>query len=484
MKNYLVITLGTSEVQVIEDKLEANGFSIAADKKSIFSKETPNALLPIKENRNRTGTYLFDKPRIGGEFVIQSGLEKYMPIFGFPLVLPAIELFFKENTDKQIDKCLLVFTDQTDPKFRDTDTLHFKTILKGKLKETYEFKEDIFMEFPIRENVTVIDYQYVDFAKKCREILETPEEEIEQVVLLTQGGIDQINQALTLQFIQAYKHKLKLYQKAEGRPPEVLNFPQLFLRDLNKQKIIKHLEDYDFDKASLLILDDMSIKSKLDTATKRLNMTYHGLFIQEHHKMWEELSVIEQNRIKIQDITYSFKIQMRQAKYNDALTKLYTLYENLFKQIVNEFTNTNTSSFFKKNIKSGQFNAEWEGFINGLNSKFLSQLKTKKVGKYPLDLSNPNTFTYYYLLCFLAQEGGHFEETKIKKIDMVLQKLREKRNEINHAMGAVLKSEIDNIFINQKITEQQFYDLIDDFAETKGMGYYEQLRQECLKFYL
>lgn len=214
-------------------------------------------------------------------------------------------------------------------------------------------------------------------------------------------------------------------------------------------------------------------------------MTYQSLFIEEHHKMWEELSVIEQNRIKIQDITYNFKIQMRQAKYNDALTKLYTIYENLFKQIVCEFTNIDTAIFYNRKIVQGQSNANWEDFINGLDTNYLPKLQAKKIGNTPLDLRNPNVFTYFYLLRFLVQDKKlNYGEKAIKKIDTVLQKLRDKRNAINHTMGAVLKSEIDDIFANQKITELEFYDLLDEFAKTKGMGYYEQLRQECLKFYL
>lgn len=498
MKNYLIITLGTRDVQLRKDLIEQSSeWEIV----KILNTKTGREDISIKHlQKDYTlrvfanddfPNYFTVSPRLGGKVICDGKLPDFKSIIEFPLIMPVIDFFEKES--KQIHNYLLIYTDQ-EQEFKlekiksshyNNDTLYFKDIVADGLKKLPLLSQAQYDEYGIFEQVANIDFQYEHFATSCKDLLLDQPENIGEILLLPQGGIDQINHAVTLQLLQAFKHKVRLYQKPEAREPIELKFNQKFLNDLNKQKIIKHLEDYDFDKASLLMLDDMSIKSKLDTATKRLNMTYQSLFIEEHHKMWEELSVIEQNRIKIQDITYNFKIQMRQAKYNDALTKLYTIYENLFKQIVCEFTNIDTGIFYNRKIVQGQSNANWEDFINGLDTNYLPKLQAKKIGNTPLDLRNPNVFTYFYLLRFLVQDKKlNYGEKAIKKIDTVLQKLRDKRNAINHTMGAVLKSEIDDIFANQKITELEFYDLLDEFAKTKGMGYYEQLRQECLKFYL
>lgn len=498
MKNYLIITLGTSEVQVIESQLEANGFEIASDNKSVFRKEVSDQVLPIKENRNRKGTYLFDKPRLSGEFVLQQGLEKFMPIFDFPLVLPAIELFFKENPNQKIDKCLFVFTDQVDPKFRDNDTLHFKTILKEKLKAAFGLDEQVFMEFPIRENVTVIDFQYVDFAKRCKEILDTPEEEIQQVVLLTQGGIDQINQALTLQFIQAYKHKLKLYQKAEGRPPEVLIFPQLFLHDLNKQKIIKHLEDYDFDKALDLYLKDDWQKKLCQYATLRLSLSlddaveFTNTFSRADKKQmdaafFEQLKIvppkaskIEKNSVKLKDLVVVFTIFCHQKRYNDALIKLFTIFENLFKSQIETQLHLakDLGDAYNPVLKSHETNEKWQAVLNDIDSSLLALLSGKGVW-----VNNPNRLAYFHIFVFLLQQkrvSCGLTAEQLETFGKLMEELSGKRNAIAHGLSSVSEAEIKIIISNSGYSLDLLISTLNNLVDEPAFGIFQEIQNKLL----
>lgn len=484
MKNYLIITLGTRDVQILKSKLATNGWNIIGEansrnfkisKDDLVLETTPNTVYP---------EYLLVAPRQGGKYILEH-LHDFLPIIELPLIQPLLDQIQSQNI--QITDYLLIYTDQEqsykEEKIKvfhfNNDTLYFKDIIHEVFKTHTLLKNAQPDEYGIFEEVANIDYQYDHFGQSKKDILIDNFGEIGEIFLLPQGGIDQINHAITLQLLQAFKSKVRLFQQPEAPTPVELTFPQKFLHDLNKQKIVKHLEDYDFDKAEMLLFDDTPLKQKLSYAVKRLNLNYEGLFIEELGKRWEELSVVEQKRVKIQDLTYNFKIQMRQAKYNEALTKLYTIYENLFKQLIDEIENEDTGRYYIKNVTPP--NEKWEAFLDKLGPSYLEDLQRIKIVKIPLDLNNPNAFTYFYLLRFLARDKKvDFEENKIKKLNTVLQKLRDKRNAINHSMGAVLKSEIDEVLGNQKITENEFYTLLDSFAKTHGLGFYEFLRQECL----
>ena len=482
MKNYLIITLGTRDVQILSSKLEPNGWEvIQAEKAKIFKISKGEVQIEVTTN-SVYKEYLLVNPRKGGRYILEN-LESFLPIIELPLIQPLLNLLHSEQV--QITDYLLIYTDQDEAKIQEyhfnNDTCFFKDIIAQVLKENTLLKGARADEYGILEEVANIDYQYDHFAASNKELL-TSSDDIREIFLLPQGGIEQINHAITLQLLQAFKNKVRLFQQPEAPQPVELTFPQKFLRDLNKQKIIKHLEDYDFDKAEALMLDETPIKRRLQYAARRLNLDYTDLWIEELGKVWEDLTSIEQKRIKIQDLTYHFKIQMRQAKYNDALTKLYTIYENLFKQIVDEYLGEDTRRYYIKNITPP--NQAWLDRLSSLSPTYLEQLQKKKIGKKPLDLINPNAFTYFCLALYLSRDQLIvYKEEQIKKIDATLQNLRDIRNSINHSMGTVLRSEIDEIFVKQNMSQDQFYRLLDGFTQTNSLGWYEKVRQEGLGYY-
>ena len=66
------------------------------------------------------------------------------------------------------------------------------------------------MDFPILENLTNIDFHYREFAKKCHQLLETPINEVGQVVLFSQGGVDQINSTRRFLFLKTKRLNFEL----------------------------------------------------------------------------------------------------------------------------------------------------------------------------------------------------------------------------------------------------------------------------------
>ena len=457
MKNYIVITLGTSDVQVAKSRLAENGFEFENDGvvTKIKSIENPAFEFSVKANRNHSDTFLLNEARVDGEKLLDYGIEKLLPILEFPLVLPAIQHFFAENLGSQIHKCLFVFTDQLDERFRKNDTLYFATILKKILELKYSFSEDVFMEFPIHENVTDIDYQYITFAKECQSILETPIEEVKQVILFSQGGIDQINQALTLQLIQAYGTKLKLYQKAEGTEPKILEFPKLFLKDLNKQKILEHLDKYSFGLIDEKLTQNTVIKNLSRYASLRLELRYNNSK-NDNNKLLKDLfySVMAipevQQRLvrtgllnykdkweeseKLEDLYISCKIAFHQKKFNEVLWKLFTINENLLKVEVDKLLNVDMSDFHRGNITPNRENTALVDFLNSKNPNYVSELRNN--GIY---LNNPSRFMYKKIIEIENTNSTYNLHSNISKL---IEKLASNRNKIAHGLGFIDKDKI------------------------------------------
>src|SRR5690606_3956171 len=97
---------------------------------------------------------------------------------------------------KKPDSFVLIYTDQEDVagSHRSNDSLYIASVFKAKVKTMFEsYGDEHFIEMPIKRNLTLIDEQYRNFASKCKQILETPIDEIGEIFLLPQGGIDQIN---------------------------------------------------------------------------------------------------------------------------------------------------------------------------------------------------------------------------------------------------------------------------------------------------
>ena len=100
--------------------------------------------------------------------------------------------------------------------------------------------------YPVTKDVTNIDLLYEYFAKELKDLFLLPFEEIRQIFLLPQGGIDQINTALTLKIIEHFKGKVTQLQNAENSEVIALDFPRRFIQNLNKHKVLELVKNYDF----------------------------------------------------------------------------------------------------------------------------------------------------------------------------------------------------------------------------------------------
>lgn len=246
MKNIFIVTLGSREIQFDKIELKTSGFSFE-DKRIVYNKKAKHISIDVYENPAYSEFICHTYPRIAGETILND-IDIFKPIIHFPLIDSAFDEIIKNYP---VDSIVPVYTDQKDlnlddPKQRNNynrDTVFYKSILKETYKDKFpQIKDAEFIDISIEKRVTDIDFQYNYFANRCKIIFENAQN-IENIFLLAQGGIDQINHALTLQLIQAFGDKVHLWQQSEIGQPRHLEFTKHFLKDLVRNQVAS-LIDY------------------------------------------------------------------------------------------------------------------------------------------------------------------------------------------------------------------------------------------------
>lgn len=480
MKNILVITLGNSEIQ-IPCKL-GHGFNIVGDEKKLLVKKGLPSI-KIKENRNYHDFILLASPRNDGK-LISEHYEDFKDILHYPLITPLLNYLSEHQLT--FDEVWWVFTNQEKevPHFQFNDTLHYRTILQKYFQE--KFPSVTYKDYEITEDVKNIDTQYTSFYSRALELLKD-KEEIANIYLLPQGGIDQINHALTLQLIQLFKEKVHIYQCAEKSEVVELQFTNLFLSDLTKQNIIKHIKDYDFDKATGIILSNQYLSILSDYAAKRLSLLHKNIDdanVEEAYKInWTSLTNLEQKKIKLTDLVYAFKIEMFQGKYNEALIKLFVIAENMYKLRVDNYFGEDTSLYYDRKLRNkDDINEPWRDFLTeNYGEERMYELIDNKI-----DIVNPNTFTYAYLFRWLISDKGMefgLTDKEIKRMNGIINDLKTERNKIAHELGAITKEEIEGLLARKNSSLNELYAFIDTIVETQSFGIFKEIQQRILHFY-
>lgn len=494
MKNVLVITIGNSDIQI--NKYPGHGFVI----EDLILKKESCGEIKLRPNRNYNDYYLLLSSRNDG-FVISKSYDQYKEILEFPLIEPLLTYFKKEN--KSFQEVWWVYTDQQKEvdHFQSGDTLYYKQIIQKYFESNYQGV--FYKDYPITENVKDIDAQYIDFYSKALALINNTEP-ISNIFLLPQGGIDQINQALTLQLIQLFKDKVHVFQCAEKSEVVELMFPHLFLKDLTKKTRIKHLLDYDFDKAGAISMseDDDWIVRLCKYATLRLNMKaleafqlYNNIskkeqeglgedLLKEIKKDWPKLSFNDQNRIKLSDLIIHCKILVFQKKNNEFLIKLFTIIENFFKiqlETCLSIEKDTLKEYFNGSLQSNDLNIKWENFINSLHPSLLSYLIGEKTW-----LNNPNRKSYWLIYKYLLNNGtikNDLSIAELEKFNAIIENLTKRRNGIIHGLKGISDAEMKGIFVSNNTTVEYIFKILETMNGINDFGVFRSIQQKILAYY-
>jgi hypothetical protein len=496
MKNILIITLGTRDIQFLKSDIENSAFKL--EEKKLIHSEKKDISFFCKDN-TYFEEYIFPgQPRIAGA-IIQEYFDLFRDIIKIPLIENALNHILKEN--EILDNIIFVYTDQKDidpedkkkSRFYNSDTLHYPMIIESLIKYKLEAENISFSSIGVYGDVTDNDKKYNEFAKKCKSLYEKYDQ-IERVYLLPQGGIDQINHALTLQLIQAFGTKVKLWQQAEADEPKELKFPFLFIQDLNNQKILKHLADYDFGMITNELTTNKIIRHLCKYADRRLSLNHRQLgnnleylnnnlddhFFQLISLPTEKNKIVVNNKLKLQDLYYSIKIKLKQEKYSEFLWRLFTLAENLYKIDLEDHWNVSIDDYYDKKIKAlSEENQKWISFLNSKDRAIVKILQKNK-----LSLSNPIRKSLQKIHEYLLSKNSfkHTDEQKsaFREVYRILENFTNSRNKIAHELSAIQKEKI-NSCLSKNMTLDCFISKIDTILNIKGFGIYDDIRKEIKK---
>lgn len=263
--NTLIITLGNSEIQFDESNL--GSFKLSEN-----NLVKGNISIQVKSN-NRIGLekYLIPKYSRQAGKIIAKRYEEFREVIKFPIIEPLIDFI----PEKNIGKVIFVVTDQDSEKYSKGDTLYYPLIIQSYFSQK-NLRSILYSVERVHDYVKDADKQYKLWGEKFSN-LNSDESSQNHFYLFAQGGIDQINHAITLQLLQKVKQNVSIYQKAENEKLKKVEFAQLFLADLTKLKVIKHLEDFDFGKAGELFLNNPKLRKICQDAQNRLSLNHESI---------------------------------------------------------------------------------------------------------------------------------------------------------------------------------------------------------------
>lgn len=496
MENILFVTVGNSDVQfkIQSDKVK----SVINDKgfEQLYFVHNGLPEITIKKNRGNNDSYLIDLPRENGE-KLNVNADLYLPYLDFPILKPVVG-YLKEKKEI-IDAICIVFTNQQDAeeRYRKNDTVFFKELIKKWIIE--EIPEIKVFEYAVLEKAFETDFQYTSFSTFLKSF---DIEMYNQAFLLPQGGIDQINQSLTLQLIQLFKGKLTQLSVNEDGHVFTNQFPSLFLHDLTKKAVENQLNRFDFGAAAQLIMDKEPLKNICIYLDLRLNMkhkeafgymgTNHKVFkdflckdqLKKLSKAWEKNGITdkEKGKIRLFDTISRAQHLTIQNNYGEALIRLFTVFENLFAVHLDtnyweEFSILNLHLSKYRNDKPLQ-KAEWEKRLNELDSCLISHLKALQI-RY----EEPNRWAFQEIYMFMKENKGiddGFDLNEIKKFVELIEKLAGQRNSIAHNFGGMKKVEFDNFLAKAGYGNERFFNTLYRFTEPFDKNFYLDIKTKIL----
>jgi hypothetical protein len=471
MKNILIITIGTRDVQTTEELLtQAVGSGLVCiedhwrDKKSgkesiskIRIKDTDQTL-DLKSNTNDSFSnfYIFSNPRPDGE-ALTANLPACLSWLTFPLIERPLEwLQTKVGT---LEHVLTVYTDQPKPNPGEkdfhwkSDTIHFNQIIKLYLKSHSVSSASVFEEYPVTDQVANIDFQYDAFEKKESRVLKMEMEEVEGVYLLAQGGIDQINMALTLRLIEHFPGKVKYLQQPEDKPVVERRFPTLFLRNMNRSKALSFLERYEFGAVEALVFEKKLIYlARLGQALRSMDMIrvhenltqlFRVKFIDG--ALTEFVTRINQQSeavIRQELLFVNALIELEHGDYNEATWRFRTLGEILLAPNVREFLSgidiSNAEEFTNSVLNNPALHAHFEARnVFQTNGKWIA-----------------NAHVLRCVFDFRYQSNPSSKPKKLSDLAHVLNGFDKIRNQLVHSANPVSKDDFEKVLsVKRKTTE-------------------------------
>lgn len=483
------ITLGTRDVQLKMDKLKDSGLELVNQNgKLVVVGEGVDIGVrtagPCLDQPAQEGRLSLISPRGAGK-IIWHHYEKFKKV----ICLPILDNFLiKIAQDKASWTLVFVYTDQGEESpFSTSDTLYFKKIACRFIEDEYGIRDVEFLDIPVQKEPADIDNQYTSFDAIFRTSqFENLIKDSDEVWLLPQGGLDQVNQALTLQLILHARNKLSLFQQPENQELRELQFASYFLSSLNREIILEKARRYDF--AGILefkndIPQNLSWLIKITevahnilkgdffkTAPSRrkiLNILSCNLKFQpesnaykliENYLDWNAKPIAQRPRNKLALLSwyYLLRVACKNNEWEDALAALFRIYEHAISHWMQEhYRGSDPTVLNFEDLRDERLNqdikAENKNLLEVI-SKISKQGTLEELKSRGIFLNNPNYRLLAELFNFLREDlfEGYTEELRdrVNTLHRLLQPqtngaatLRGLRNNMEHRLRRISEEE-------------------------------------------
>jgi len=491
MKTILILTTGSRDVQ-LKNREEYAGMTGKFDYRYTGS-DGMETSVPVMAHAGHPESYALYSMRSGCQ-QLRRDYEHVKDFLVFPMIVPAVEYVIRACG--RIDEILFVVTDQekepVPENFKEKDTIRLPPLVKKYLKDIYAGKIDRYYQVEADKKLTDIDFWYDRFDEymKNQELVEESDESA-RVYFLPQGGIDQINQALTLRLIE-YFPKLVQLQIPEGGAVQELKFPEKFLFNITRHKMREMAQRYQFATIRELNLTrhvEIDLLAGIGDALVRMDkkdmrrLVCSGKF----RKATESIPVAQKLiRLFLEDdsgrevlhmVYLSARIKYEQGLAGETLWRLATLNELLLKrQVVEllEWKDPGERQSFPSLNQSIQKNRE-----------LFNYLKQKKV--FNGSSVRPSTRLYDEIIRFFKREKQYSPDPSTENLHKILEQFLGPRNMLIHQAIGISSGELDD-FCREKYKKGILPDMkalfnehLGPYFNIQGTGILGELKDEILR---
>ena len=318
------------------------------------------------------------QPREKGKEIFDD-FNTYYSRLSYPIIQPALEYIFNDKKHEQIDRLILIATDQdeenTKPYHRSNDTIEFARILQKAVGKKYGQKKVFQIKIKkIAQNPSFIDDMYLFFGRALTG-KDFNMENIETCYVEQAGGIPSANMALLFQCINRFEEKCSPVYVSEKTGHAIpIKFTDAILSDKRKALLLELSDKFDYallcdhldgtnDKEKFIYILSQYAQHRLyfDTLTARsIAKQGMGEFLSRDRNIFEDflidLEKIEQKNYVslILELYYNMTVKYSRKEFVDFLGRIYRFKEAVLRYLF-EFNTGVSTDIDKKTGKQTDF---------------------------------------------------------------------------------------------------------------------------------
>ena len=359
------------------------------------------------------------------------------PDLVFPIIEPCISYIIEQHPDNDdrrggVDRLVLFGTDQEDPTYRSSDTLHFADLAVRRLPELLGGRVRN-IERRVIQGINPALYDEA-FEKYDGLLTELARAEVEACYVVIAGGIPACNTALLLQGVRHYGHRLRVVYVPQGGEPQELRVGLQVISAFREAVAIEHLERLDFANALPRLEEleaDPGLTGLVAYAAQRFAFDFRSAqatllqalrdgdrpvreFIQQRLRHDLDLLLAEarpefdgrdgsQERLGalLRELYWNAAITYRHRRYADFLGRVYRFQEAMLRYLVERIFGLPTD--LKPDVQEAN-RARWNEGIQA-NARLLAFLESRTVKGYALDWKKIARPTYKALLSYATDKA-------------------------------------------------------------------------------